>query len=248
MSAAAYAIAMITSIQGTVAIKDATVAARAVTRIYAALAGFAVIAAIALIDRSLLAVNVLLLVVIFLAVYARRFGPRWQGIGMFTFMCCVIGAFLKPQETVLTDVALSLCISGVIAHLVRNFVLPERPETDFRRSTTAAATLIDTLAEQIRRNALSGWPSQRKKAAISLERRAREMLVLCESYLPASPDGTFVDSNAATLATRLFDLQLAMENCLSVAIAPIQANSQDLSAELLNWLAVSEPNCACTAL
>ncbi|MBL8579876.1 MAG: FUSC family protein [Mesorhizobium sp.] len=218
---------MITAIQGTVAVKDATARVRTGTRVYAAICGFAVIASITLADQSLLAVNTLLLVVIFLAVYARRFGTRWQAIGMFAFMCGVITAFLKPQDAQLSDIALALCISGFIAHSVRNFVLPDRPDIDCRHAMKAATALIEKLSEQIRISTESGWTVASKKAAIDLEELARDNVLLCESYLPVAHAGTFDNERAGLLAMRLFELQLAMETTLSTALRPIEKRSSN---------------------
>ena len=232
MPAAAYAIAMITSIQGIAAIKDTTVGARAVTRVYAAISGFCVIAALTLIDSSLLAVNALLLVVIFLAVYARRFSARWQAVGMFAFMCCVVGAFLKPKDIDLEAIAFSLCLSGFVAHLVRNFVLPEKPDVDCRRAMKAASTLIDRLSNEIAAKAVSGWTAPSQREVTQLERHARDAILLCESYLPVAPSGSFADKRAALLAMRLFDLHLAMESALSRALAPSEIQTRGLSPAL----------------
>lgn len=238
MPAAAYAIAMISAIQGVAAIKDTTIGARAVTRVYAAISGFCVIAALTLIDRSLLLVNVLLLVVIFLAVYARRFSARWQAVGMFAFMCGVVGAFLKPKDIDLEAIALSLCLSGFIAHQVRNVVLPERPDVDCRRAMKAASALVDRLSNEIVVQARMGWTVAGQRDAMELERHARDAILLCESYLPVTPSGTFADERAAFLAMRLFDLHLAMESALSKALAPAEIQSRSLSPALQEKLKI----------
>lgn len=240
MSAAAYSIAMITAIQGVAAVKETTAAARAVTRIYSAISGFCVIAALTLIDHSLLLVNALLLVVIFIAAYARRFSVRWQAVGMFAFMCAVVGAFLKPHEIDLRSIAVAFVLSGVIAHLVRNFVLPERPDIDCRRALKAACVLIDRLSNEIVTQARSSWTEAGRRQATKLERKARDAILLCESYLPLAPSGTFADEHAAFLAMRLFDLQLAMESALSAALSPDEIRSGSLSPALQAKLEILE--------
>lgn len=244
MPADAYAIAMITAIQGIAAIKDDTPKARAITRIYAAISGFCVLAILTLVEHSLLQVSMLLLAVIFLAVYAKRFSRRWQAVGMFAFMCVVVGAFLQPKEIQLDAIAISLCLSGFIAHLVRNFVLPERPDVDCRRAMHAASALIDHLSSKISAKARSGWTAADQHEAIRLERRARDALLLCENYLPVSSSGNFADGAAEVLAVRLFDLQLAMESALSKALAPAELKSGLTAAleEKLNILKEAQKN------
>lgn len=217
MPAAAYAMAMITALQGAVAIKDATVGARALSRVYAATCGFAVIAAISVLDHSLPLMNLLLLIVIFLAVYARRFGARWQGVGVFAFMCGVVGAFLKAPDTQLGDIAIALVLSGVIAHLVRNFIMPERPMRDFQQMLAAAVALSRKLHETIDQKSAGRWTPAERRRALATERQARDLILLCESYLPPgqakAPEDVF-----AAMATRLFDLHLAMESALAAAL------------------------------
>jgi uncharacterized membrane protein YccC len=225
MPVAAYAISMITAIQGIAAIKDSTPRARAITRIYAAIFGFCALAILTLLEQSLLQVSILLLVVIFLAVYARRFSTRWQAVGMFAFMCVVIGAFLKPKEIQLDAIAFALFLSGLIAHLVRNFVLPERADIDCKRAMQAASALIDKLSNEISTHARAGWSPADQHNALRLERRARDAILLCETYLPISPAGSFEDGAATELAARLFNLQLAMESALSKALAPTELNA-----------------------
>ena len=232
MPAAAYAIAMISAIQGIASIKDTTVAARAVTRVYAAISGFCVLAVLSLLDQSFLLANAFLLVVIFLAVYARRFGARWQAVGMFAFMCCVVGAFLKPRHIDLEPIALSLCLSGFIAHLVRNFLLPERADVDCRRAMKAASIVIDRLSNLIAANALSGWTDVSRRDTEQLARQARDAILVCEGYLPVGRSGSFADEHAAFLAMRLFDLHLAVESALGEAWSATEINSRNISPAL----------------
>ena len=99
MTAPAYVLGMITAIQGAAQINDPTITGRAVTRVYAALGGFIAIAGISVTESALVWIDAWLLVVIFLAAYARRFGPRWQAVSMFTFMCGVLAPLWQfPRE------------------------------------------------------------------------------------------------------------------------------------------------------
>lgn len=237
MTPAAYSIAMISALQGIAAIKETTPAARALTRAYCAVSGFSAIAVLTLIDHSLLQVNAFLLLVIFLATYARRFTARWQAVGMFTFMCVVVGAFLKPHEIDLKSIALAFVLSGVIAHLVRNFVLPERPAADCRRALQVATRLTALLAEMITTQAPLSWPQEARKKAMQLEHQARDAILLCESYLPLTPSGTFANERAALLAMRLFNLQLTTESALATALESDEIHSGQLSPDLQEKIA-----------
>lgn len=238
MTAAAYSIAMISALQGIVAIKDTTPGGRAVTRLICAGFGFCALATLTLIDHSLPLVHGFLLAVIFLAAYARRFNARWQAVGMFTFMCVVVGAFLQPHEVDLKSIALAFILSGIIAHLVRNFVLPERPEADCRRALQAALKLSELLSELIAAQAPLNWAGNGRKKALQLEHQARDAILLCESYLPLTPSGTFADEEASFLVMRLFNLQLAMESALATALKQDEIHAGSLSPHVQEKLTV----------
>ncbi|KAA0969065.1 hypothetical protein FPY71_16100 [Aureimonas fodinaquatilis] len=231
MPAAAYAMAMITALQGAVAIKDTTAEARAVTRLYAALSAFTAIAAMSLVEHSLLYVNILLLIVIFLAVYARRFGTRWQGVGLFTFMCSVVGAFVKAPDTDLGDIAIALTLSGVIAHFVRNFVMPERPAHDFRIILDIAVSLSRKLHHTIEQKSTSKWTHVEVQQVLMLEHRARDAILLCESYLPLDAAASS-HSELSTMAVQLFDLHLALESAVATALHFNGQNDAETSRNL----------------
>ena len=216
----AYGMAMVTAIQGAVAIKDATPLARAVTRAYAVAAAYATVLAITLLNGQTFAVSALFLAVIFISVYARRFGLRWQAVGMFTFMCFVIAAYLHPRPADLPGIAVSLVLSSVIAHLIRNFLLPDRPAEDFQRALEGVDEIVGRLAGRIRRAARNGWSPASRREAQEMERRAKDAVLICEGYLPVQAEaGDPSSGRAAALANHLFDLHLALESALGSAFA-----------------------------
>ena len=215
MNAPAYVLGMITAVQGAAQINDPTVKGRAITRIYAAIAGFIVIAGISFAADSLVLIDLWLLVVSFVAMYGRRFGPRWQGVGVFAFMCGVVAAFLKAPERDLTEIAIALVVSGVVAHLVRNYVVPERPPREFRR--IVAATL--SLSEQLRQMIEAVSAAQRDMSwndALLIASRLRADIRMCQNYLPLRLEGPNAERNSA-ITMRLLDLQLAAETALDLS-------------------------------
>ncbi|HEY6631734.1 MAG TPA: FUSC family protein [Rhizobiaceae bacterium] len=215
MHSPSYVLGMITAIQGAAQINDKTSAERAVTRVYAALGGFAVIAAIAAAGKSLALIDALLLVVVFVATYVRGFGPRWQAVGVFTFMCGVVGSFLEAPEGDLAEIAFVLVVSGVVAHLVRHYVMPERPSRDFRR--VVAATI--SLSEQLRRmigTSKRTRPDSRWKDALLVMQGLKRDIRMCQNYLPMQVEGPGA-GQVRTVTQRLLDLQLASETALDQA-------------------------------
>jgi len=215
MHAPAFVLGMITAIQGTIQVKDRTAADRAITRVYAAVAGFAVITGIALVGRPLVRIDALLLVVVFFAAYARRFGPRMQAVGMFAFMCGVIGSFLEPTRAELPQIAFVLAGSGVVAHLVHDHVMRQSPAGDFRR--VVAATLA--MSGQLRRTLADFKETRRdmpRKDVLLVTRLLRSDIRMCQNYLPMEVEGPSA-APTRTVTRRLLDLQLAVEAALDVA-------------------------------
>lgn len=234
MTAPAYVLGMISAIEGAALINDPTVAARAVTRVYAALGGFIAIAGISVTESALIWIDAWLLTVIFLAAYARRFGPRWQAVGMFTFMCGVLGAFLKAPERDLLEIALALMLSGLVAHLVRGHVMPERPSRDFRRVVNGTMSL----SKQLRRMIGGVAATQKDKRwndALLIASRLRNDIRMCQDYLPLTVEGPGAERNSA-ITRRLLDLQLTTEAALdafsATALSRRQADPSRIEREL----------------
>ncbi len=217
MNAPSYVLGMITAIQGAAQINDPTIGERAVTRVYAALGGFIAIAGISLVESSLVLVDLWLLIVIFVATYSRRFGPRWQAVGVFTFMCGVVGAFLRAPERDLVEIALALLVSGVVAHLVRNYVVPERPSRDFRRVVAGTLSLSQQLRQLI--GAVSATQKDmRWNDALLIAGWLRSDIRMCQNYLPLKVEGPHSERNS-DIVLRLLDLQLATETALDASSA-----------------------------
>ncbi|ATD67522.1 hypothetical protein CNR27_08805 [Luteimonas chenhongjianii] len=215
LHAPSYVLGMITAIQSAIQVRDRTRADRALTRFYAALGGFAAIAGIAAAGASLLRIDALLLVTVFLATCARRLGPRWQAVGMFAFMCAVVGSFLKAPEAQLPQIALVLGVSGLVAHLVQSYLMPTRPPRAFRRVVTATTDI----SRQLRHMLGTLQADQRDlhwKEALGLARRLRSDIRMCLDYLPMQLEGPGAEATRA-VTLRLLDLQLALESALYCA-------------------------------
>ena len=215
MNTPAYMLGLITAIQGAAQINDPTVAGRAVTRFYAAVFGFIVIAGVTLVQNSLIEIDAWLLVVIFVAAYSRRFGSRWQAVGVFAFMCGIMGAMLDPPERDLTEIGLALVVSGVVAHLVRNHVIPEKASRDFRRVVAGTLDMSQQLREVVGAVAETR-KDMRWDDALRIAGRLRSDVRMCQNYLPLKVEGPGTEHNSE-ITLRLMDLQLAAETALDVS-------------------------------
>ena len=215
---AAYGVGMITAIQGALAIRDVGARARAVTRLYCALAGFAAIIMTALLSGTPWVVDGLFLVIIFIAVYLRKFGARWNAVGMYSFMCTFIATYLHPALGDLGGVALALVLSAIVAHTIRNIVLPERRERDFHVAVAAVGNRLTAL-----RIALAGIEQRARvdpDAAgeiVELEGQVKDAILIAEGNLPIRAPDDASDAERRDMVVALFDLQLAAESAIFVS-------------------------------
>lgn len=215
-SPAAYALALVTAMQGLVAVRDATSAARAVTRLWSVAVGFVLIGIISLLDHSLMTVNVLLLGIIFCAIYLKRFGARWQAVGVYAFFCCVLSGYLKPVEGQLPGIAVGLVLSSVIAHLIRNYVLPEDPARDFRRLMASLHATVRRFCDALDAPGNAGTSARRARE--HAEGAANSAITQAQSYLPLD------DRRANDLQVDLLDLELSMRATALMADDPSTAS------------------------
>ena len=215
---AAYGVGMITAIQGALAIRDVGAKARAVTRLYCALAGFAAIVVTALLSGAPHFIDALFLVIIFIAVYLRKFGARWNAVGMYSFMCTFIAAYLHPALGDLDGVAVALVLSAVVAHTIRNTILPERRERDFHVAVAAIGTRLMALrfglSDIERRGSVD---PDTASAVVELEGRVKDAILIAEGNMPIKAPDAASDAERRDMVVALFDLQLAAESAIFVS-------------------------------
>lgn len=211
----AYAVALALALQGAVAIKDTTISQRVRTRLWAALVGLAALALAALLIGVPLLRDLLFLPVAFAAVLARRWGQRWNAVGMFAFNAYFMAAYFAPTPADLPAIALALLVCVAIAHWVRDRILPDRPADDLRRTLRVVDGRIGRVASKLRSGLRSGWPEGTRDAVVSAEGRVRDGLLIAEGLLPAAEGAAASPPSGAMRASiQLFDLHLALETAI----------------------------------
>ena len=115
-------------------------------------AALAITAATLLAPHKLLADTVFVLVV-YAAVYARRYGPRGRALGLVAFMAYFFTLYLRAATRELPWLIGAVLIGTVCSFVMTTIVLPDRPEGVLRatvRSLRARmAIVIDTTAEAL---------------------------------------------------------------------------------------------------
>ncbi len=213
-----FAIGLILALQNAIAIKDRSAVGRAQTRVLCAAAGLGVLVPIALVGQRSGLLDGFFLLVTFAAVYARKWGLRWNAAGMFAFMACFVGIYFHAAVSDLPTIALALLLCGGVAHLVREILLPDRPAFDFAQTLRAVEERIGTLVSRIRAGKRAGWPEEARRAAIAAEGQVRSAIAIAEGLLPDDASGAERQTPAAVLAIKLFDLHLATETTLAAAL------------------------------
>lgn len=221
LPAIVYALGIVLSVEGGVAVRDRTASAQLLTRLIGCVVAVCMVSvAAALEDRRLLS-DTVFLAVIFLAAYGRAYGTRWFAVGMFAFMSYFIGTYLRPALADIPLVAMSTVISALVAHCVRVYLLPDDWRRDLLSALTSVLGRVDHILAGIRD--LAGRPnggSEKERADLQrLEERLKEAVLMADSFVPtASADKLMeTDQPGTEIAMRLFDLHLAAESAIVVS-------------------------------
>ena len=78
-----------------------------------------------------------LLVFIFLALYLRRFGPRYVALGMVALILLFLSFFVRYGVGQLPWILISAAVGILCAYAFRFFLLPDRPQSVLRWSMAA---------------------------------------------------------------------------------------------------------------
>ncbi|MBB3951552.1 FUSC family protein [Aureimonas jatrophae] len=221
----AYAVALALALQGAVAIKDTTVSQRVRSRLWSAAVGFAALCAAAALSGVPPVRDGLFLAVAFAAVLARRWGPRWNAAGMFGFNAYFMAAYFAPGVKDLPAIALALLLCVLVAHWVRDRLLPDHPADDLRRTMRVVDGRIGLVASQLRAGIREEWPAGSRDRVLYAEQRVRDGLIIAEGLLPAT-DGAGASPPSASMqaSIQLFDLHLALETAIGAAFAAEHEN------------------------
>ncbi|MEN3793842.1 FUSC family protein [Fulvimarina sp. MAC3] len=206
----AYGVGIVTALQGALAVRDIGTRQRAITRFWCGLAGLASIGVVTLLLPVQAGVEMWFLVVIFGAVYIRRFGVRWNAVGMYAFMCTFIAGYLKPGAGDLGGIAVAILISSVVAHILRNTVLPERRSKDFEIAIIAVGSRARSLSRLF---ALAGSrdAGALRETLIGAENELRDALLVADGDLPVRAASETAEPARRAMAECLMDVQVIAE-------------------------------------
>ena len=184
---------VIVAMIGTMAVNDDSLRGRMTTLGLGVLSAFGGVAVGSMLFDANGVSHVVFVLVAGAAVYAQRYGPRGMALGMLGFMSYFMAIFLRVPTASLWWTALAICCGAVIAALVKEVVVPERPVGDLRRTIDAFTTRVAQVrraAEVVVRDGDDGIDGKRRSR---LRRRIvslRETELAIDTQLGQSDDET----------------------------------------------------------
>jgi uncharacterized membrane protein YccC len=172
------------------------------------------ITAAALLAPHKVASDVVFVVIVFTAVYFRRFGARGRALGMVTFMAYFFTLYLRASISELPWMILAVVVGTLCTYVVSTYVVPDRPQRMLRATIRALrarmAIVVDTTAEAVRTGRLDERRRRRMRArTIRLNETA--LMVQAQIEDQADPATLWPGVTSERLAPWLFDAELAIE-------------------------------------
>ncbi|MCV7409572.1 hypothetical protein AWC05_25100 [Mycobacterium florentinum] len=172
------------------------------------------ITAAALLAPHPVAADAVFVVVVFAAVYVRRFGPRGRALGMVAFMAYFFTLYLRASISELPWMIGAVVVGTVCTHVMSTYVMPDRPERVLRATIRALrarmAILVDTTAEAVRTGRLD---ERRRRHMRARTIRLNETALMVQGQIEdkADPAVLWPGVTSQQLAPWLFDAELAIE-------------------------------------
>ncbi len=200
----------IVAMQSAAAVKDRTPRARIVTTALMALPAAGAVLLAAVLSEFGKAADVGFVVVLFAAVWVRRFGPRGTALGMGAFISYFFGLFLHAQLSQVPVLLVAIVVGVAVALFVRGLIFQNRPHTEVRRLAKALRACSVSVLEA----AATGRPSdpavlRRKLTALS------DTAMMIEDWLGRNDAALLLSVTSQDLSVRVFEAQIATEQLAS---------------------------------
>jgi len=201
------------------------------------------ITAAALLSPHPLVADIGFVLVVFTAVYVRRFGPRGTALGMVTFMSYFFSLYLRAKFSELPWLIGATLVGTLCSYVWSAFIVPDRPESVLReniRSLRARmAIVVDTTADAVR----IGDPDERRQRRLRIRtRRLNETALLVQAQIEdrVNPSALWPGVSGEDLALWLFDAELTVERLATAGtragFADIPATTRAELADTVNML------------
>ncbi|MCV7028573.1 FUSC family protein [Mycobacterium sherrisii] len=172
------------------------------------------IVAATLLTSHYIAADAVFVVVVFVAVYIRRYGPRGRALGMVAFMAYFFTLYLRANVSELPWMIGAVVVGTVCTYVMSTYVLPDHPESVLRDTIRALrarmAIVVDTTADAVRTGRLDERRRRHMRARII---RLNETALMVQTQIEdkADPAVLWPGVTSQQLAPWLFDAELAVE-------------------------------------
>ncbi|MET8685544.1 FUSC family protein [Streptomyces sp. NPDC004732] len=202
-----------TAMVSTFAIQEKEVRGQAITLALGLPVALAAMSLGALLNSRVVGGDVFFILLIFGAVYCRRFGDRGTALGLIGFQVYFVSLFVGASASALPGLYLTLTVAFACSAVVRFAVVPETPERTLARLREAfRARLAQLIAHQIELlDTDSGSAEAPEKVLDDLRRstaRLHEAALMIQGRLE---EGTRDAAAAALLQRRVADAEIAAE-------------------------------------
>ena len=217
---------------------DATVGGRTITQLCLPVALIAGITLSTLVDKHRVLSLSLFVVVMFVVVWVRRFGPRAFACGMVIWMGYFMALFLQLSFAQLPVVLLAIASATVLLLVIGLVVAPQRPARRMRRMVDAFAARVRIAAAE-HRDPAARSPWQRWTGRIGTPDRAllrvNEVAVLLDGQL-AVPRSVADPQDAPRVRAAVLRTESALARLLDTAPDEVTAADVDPVEEALRRL------------
>ncbi|MFE2378650.1 FUSC family protein [Streptomyces sp. NPDC059398] len=194
----------------TFAIREKDVRGQAITLGFGLPVALASMSLGALLNARIITGDIFFVVLIFGAVYSRRFGDRGTALGLIGFQVYFVSLFVHATVATLPQLYLTLTIAFVSSAVVRFAVVPETPERTLGRLREAfRARLAQLVATQI--EVLDATPGQLDKVLDDLRGRTARLHQTALMIQGQLETGTRDPASAALVQRRIADAEIAAE-------------------------------------
>jgi uncharacterized membrane protein YccC len=180
----------------------------------------------AILNTRIVTGDLFFILLIFGAVYARRFGDRGTALGLIGFQIYFVSLFVHATVSGLPELYLTLAVAFASSAVVRFVVVPETPERTLDRLRRAfRARLAQLVATQI--ELLDTKPEDLDKVLADLRRhtaRLHEAALMIQGRLE---DGTRDATTATLLQRRVADAEISAERLGVLLLNARSAGSAD---------------------
>jgi uncharacterized membrane protein YccC len=192
--------------------------------------------------------DLVFVLVVFTAVYIRRFGARGIALGMVTFMAYFFTLYLRAKAAELPWMIGAVLVGAVCSFVWSVYLMPDRPESVLRRTIRSLRArmiiVVDTAAEAVQ----AGQLDERRRRRLRIRMgRLNQTALMVQSQIEAkvNPGALWPGVGGEDLALWLFDAELTVERVATAgaraaaAGADIPAATRTELAEALTQLATA---------